>query len=173
MLFVNQNPSRILVGPCGVLREERRALPLRGAGSSHPCTLRTPPSRPITHCVHMRTQLLPVSYTACTFARSCVRFRTQLRAFLHAARVVGTVLARVITLLTPPYARCVRAYAACLRPRFHAACMRTQRADRRRGPPGRNQPTRLGGQTDPELMRAPSARQVDSSTRSTWSTAAE
>ena len=63
------------------------------AGSSHSCTLRTPPSRPITHCVHMRTQLLPVSYTACTFARSCVRFRTQLRAFLHAARLVGTVLA--------------------------------------------------------------------------------
>ena len=30
---------------------------------------------------------------AYTFARSCVRFRTQLRAFLHAARVVGTVLA--------------------------------------------------------------------------------
>ena len=81
------------------------------AGSSHSCTLRTPPSRPITHCVHMRTQLLPVSYTACTFARSCVRFRTQLRAFLHAARVVGTVLARVITLLTPPYARFLHAYA--------------------------------------------------------------
>ena len=53
------------------------------AGSSHSCTLRTPPSRPITHCVHMRTQLLPVSYTACTFARSCV-------AFPHAAACILT-----------------------------------------------------------------------------------
>ena len=58
------------------------------AGSSHSCTLRTPPSRPITHCVHMRTQLLPVSYTACTFARS--------EGSRHGA------CGFVITLLTPP-----------------------------------------------------------------------
>ena len=43
--------------------------------------------------MHIRKQLLPVSCTACTYTCSCVRFRTQLRAFLHAARVVGTVLA--------------------------------------------------------------------------------
>ena len=110
---------------------------------------------------------------ACTFARSCVRFRTQLRAFLHAARVVGTVLASRNHAAYAP----VRTLRACVRTvitfPYAAACMRTQRADRRRGPPGRNQPTRMGGMNDPELMRTPSARQVDSSTRSTWSTAAE
>ena len=142
--------------------------------------LLTPPSRPITHCVHMRTQLLPHPYAVRTphsrstsslpqppptrprqslqglpmtihssrvgcryvlYSRSVrfawapssarkvkMRIRTQLRAFLHAARVVGTVLAvrnhaayapvrtlraRVRSVLTPPFSRCVHAYAAC------------------------------------------------------------
>ena len=92
--------------------------------STHVCTLRTPPSRPITHCVHMCTHRACTACTACTFARSCVRIRTQLRAFLHAARVFGTVLA--VHNLDPQ--------SRCLRPRIkQAACMRTQRARSARG----------------------------------------
>ena len=46
------------------------------------------------------------------------------------------------------------------------------RADRRRRPPGWNQPTRLGGQTDPELISMLLGRQVACSSRSTSSVAA-
>ena len=108
------------------------------AGSSHSCTLRTPPSRPITHCVHMCTHRACTAYAVRTpHSRSTsslpkpppTRPRQSLQGLpmtIHSSRMGCryVLYSRSVRFAWAPssarkvklrQAGCVHAYAACVR----------------------------------------------------------